>query len=334
MSYEAGNLVGNLMQIINPVTSAREIRYYREYVGYVLRELKRGNPQYEKGYKGLVSKIEENNRRGSATCNPILLVPGFWEDKAIYWDSILQYLRAEQTLHAYYLHLYSFRSIEENADKLVEIAEITREHTGAKKVDLIGHSMGGLVVTLASIKRPDLFGKCIALGAPLHGTLLATRAMAVFDRLPKFLLDKLQIDLGYDLVAVREMMFQSDFVQNAITRMRDNTEFQVHAFSIFSENDEAVIPWYSAVLDVVHNININRHLGKKFVGHIDLVYHPKMIKLIRSILDDNIDPSVYEPITFDECIQEAHERTPLKALSRGISRLPLFNSNELENNSV
>lgn len=328
MSYRAGNLVGNLMQVINPVTSAREVRYYREYFTYVLRELKRGNPQYEKGYKGLVKKIEDNNRRGSAKCNPILLIPGFWEDKSIYWDSILQFLRAEQTLHAYYLYLYSFRSVDENAQKLVEIAEVTRKLTGSKKVDLIGHSMGGLVVTLASIKRPDLFDKCIALGAPLHGTMLATRSMAVLERLPKPLLDGLQQNLGYDLVAVREMMFQSNFIRNMIDTARRNADFQVRCFSIFSENDEAVIPWYSSVLDFVHNININRHIGKKFVGHIDLVYHPQVIKLIRGILDDNVDPSVYEHVTFAECLREAQDRSPLKALSRGIARLPLLNNAE------
>lgn len=109
------------------------------------------------------------------TGHPIVLVPGFFTNRG--------YLRAwrQALLKAGYGQVYAvspepiFHSVEKNAAHVAEFVEQVLAKTGADKVILIGHSMGGLVIRLylhrfGGLDRAAL---AIAVGSPFRGTVLA-----------------------------------------------------------------------------------------------------------------------------------------------------------------
>jgi len=73
----------------------------------------------------------------------------------------------------------------------------------------------------------------------------------------------------------------------------------VDYYSIFSENDEVVLPWESAIKEGATNINVNKHLGLKNKGHIKLVYDDAVRQLISGILNNDIDKERFNGVKYE-----------------------------------
>lgn len=106
---------------------------------------------------------------------PVVLVPGFFTNRG--------YLRAwrQYLLKNGYGQVYAvspepiFESVESNAEHLARFVDEVLADTGAERVILIGHSMGGLVIRLYLHRFGGLAkaAMAIAVGSPFKGTVLA-----------------------------------------------------------------------------------------------------------------------------------------------------------------
>jgi len=118
---------------------------------------------------------------GGDARRPVILVHGYAQHTANFlW--LMRRLRRDG-----WLHLYSVRhtaiggDIERSAPRLGEAIDRIRRESGAPVVDVVAHSMGGLVARacLRARGRSSGIGRLITLGTPHQGTILAD--LAVLD---------------------------------------------------------------------------------------------------------------------------------------------------------
>ena len=272
--------ISNIRQTFNPLTLTIETPLIIKFLANSIRELK--NPQEIKTHDLLLEKIEINDPKHDAKQNPVLLVPGYLENPRIYYNH-LDNLRKYGIVHAYWVPLYPFKTIEENSGILSKIINDVLEKTKRREINLIGHSMGGLVVFKNAIDNSDLIDKCIAIGSPFSGTKAANIAYKVLeDIIGKRGIIELE-DRGYNLEPLRQMFYKSEFVKNL--RINNSVDY----YSIFSENDEVILPWESSVIQGAINININKTLGLNNRGHIRMLYEKNVRRIVSEISDNSLD---------------------------------------------
>lgn len=106
---------------------------------------------------------------------PIVLVPGFFTNRGYLWA-----WRRHLVRHGYgQVYAVSpqpvFESIERNAEHVARFVQEVLNDTGAERVVIMGHSMGGQVIRLYLHRFGGLqhVALAIAVGAPFRGTVLA-----------------------------------------------------------------------------------------------------------------------------------------------------------------
>src|SRR5208337_2847932 len=107
----------------------------------------------------------------AAPTHPVLLVHGFGGAKSS-WSLVAQALSAEGLIVDAMTYTPLGNSVEQLADRLVAQVEKMLARTGAPKVHLVGHSLGGVIVAQA-ISDPQLHGRVdtvITLGSPFGGS--------------------------------------------------------------------------------------------------------------------------------------------------------------------
>jgi triacylglycerol lipase len=111
------------------------------------------------------------HRSHPAHSRPVLLVHGFGGDKSS-WTLVADALTAEGLT----IHTMNYapvgNSVERLAQRLVAEVEELLSRTGAHKVHLVGHSLGGVIIAQA-ISDPRLVGRVdtvITLGSPFGGS--------------------------------------------------------------------------------------------------------------------------------------------------------------------
>lgn len=169
---------------------------------------------------------------------PVLLVPG-WGDNAPdhmgpFRGRLLQAGWAESRILA-----VTFRdpvgSNEEHAREVERSVQVLRSLTGADRVDVVAHSMGGLAVRhyLKFAGGDEHVRRAVFLGTPHRGTIAAMLAWGEGGR---------------------EMAPGSEF----LSRLNENNPFpdSVTALAIRTPIDMRVIPGSSAMLPGAHNLEI------------------------------------------------------------------------------
>lgn len=112
--------------------------------------------------------------------NPVIFVHG-WKENSRLWDSA----RANFTASGYppnYLYAWDYNTIQSNkttAQQFVDVVNQVLASTGATRVDVVTHSMGGLntrwyVKFLGGDAKVDDW---VSLGGPNHGSQLADQAL-------------------------------------------------------------------------------------------------------------------------------------------------------------
>jgi triacylglycerol lipase len=105
------------------------------------------------------------------TAPPVVLVHGFAASQTC-WFALRRALRTDgQTVHTFNYSPWA-SSVDELADRLTEYVEDVRAATGASKVHLVGHSLGGVIIAQALTRRRlarhvDLV---VTLGSPFGGS--------------------------------------------------------------------------------------------------------------------------------------------------------------------
>lgn len=145
-----------------------------------------------------------------------------------------------------------WKDLEEVEDILLEKCRHLHEWQG--RINLVGHSLGGLVARAVAQKAPEYFKRVITLAAPHHGTYSAL--------------------LGYFTKSARQMIPGSEYLKRLDKApLPEGVKF----YSIYSMRDPLILPYRSARLNGAVNIEL------RSVGHIGLI-GPKVYTVILNIL--------------------------------------------------
>jgi pimeloyl-ACP methyl ester carboxylesterase len=123
------------------------------------------------GFDGATSSSAPVKTSAASTTRPVLLVHGFAGTKSS-WSLIAHTLRARGLT----VEAMSYRplgtSVEQLAERLVAEVERILSRTGADRVHLVGHSLGGVVIAQAIADRrlSDRVDTVITLGSPFGGS--------------------------------------------------------------------------------------------------------------------------------------------------------------------
>ena len=151
------------------------------------------------------------------------------------------------------------------------------DRTGAARVDLVGYSAGGVVVRLwlADPARALRARRVVLLGTPNHGTELAGGAAAALG--PGLCASICQLAPGSGLLAE--------------LNRGDETPPGPRFFSIWTAQDQTVIPPATATLEGAANIRVQDVCPSARLGHGDLVTSPLALGLVVEALDGTLpDP--------------------------------------------
>lgn len=194
--------------------------------------------------------------------NPILLVHGWGANSACFL-AVQLWLKWRGYRNVYAVS-YTPPVIDARklANQLAKHIDAALAATGAAKVTIVAHSMGG-VLSRHAIKNLGMAGKIdkvISLGSPHMGSKLA-------GVLPG----------GGNIPQMRyRSEYMLDLAQGGLTPGSD-----VQYYSIYSEFDNFILPAHSSVLDGhAQNIHVPYH------GHVALLYSPVVFGLIESCLTE------------------------------------------------
>ncbi len=152
-----------------------------------------------------------------------------------------------------------FAPIEEFARRLGKRVDAILQSTGAEQIDLVGHSMGGLVARyyLEQLDGPGKVRRCVTIETPHHGSLLAMVAPGENGR---------------------QMRPGSTFLAD-LNYMESNPK-RSQIVSIWSPFDDMTIPPTSAILGgTARNVRIDH------VPHYTALFSPRIADIIVHELD-------------------------------------------------
>lgn len=196
----------------------------------------------------------------AATRDPVIIVAGTLSPAAIV-EPLAARLRADgYTVHIFELPNLGTGDIRASARALNTYADGIRARYGASRVDLIGHSQGG-VVARAYVKYDggaNEVDSLIGLGSPNYGTSIAN-IVAFFG-------------LGncIGITACNQMAIGSTF--NNELNAGDDTIGNVRYTNIYTSLDELVRPVENAAMrDGATNVRVQSQCWLRVVGHLGLV---------------------------------------------------------------
>jgi len=206
--------------------------------------------------------------------DPVIIVAGTGEP-AVVLAPLAARLRADgYGVWIFELPALGTIDINVSAARLNQFADDVRGQTGAGRVDLVGHSQGGLVARsyvkyLGGSAEVD---SLITLGAPHRGTYVANLATLV----------------GFGnclaIVACQQMTIGSSYL--ADLNAGDDTIEPVRYTTIRSVTDEIVRPVDTATLfDGAVNVLVQQRCWLRIVGHIGLVLDGTVYSGVRQALE-------------------------------------------------
>jgi triacylglycerol esterase/lipase EstA (alpha/beta hydrolase family) len=145
-------------------------------------------------------------------------------------------------------------SVPDLADRFAVAVKDVMDVSGAKRVHVVGHSLGGVIVRwfVQELGGDDVVDTCITIGAPHHGTFPAY--------------------LGFG-PAARDMRPGSEVVQRLENGFRRFTATRF--VNLYSDLDVLIIPPSSAVLP--ERPNVHQHLIED-LGHTSLLLSPVLVE--------------------------------------------------------
>ena len=178
---------------------------------------------------------------------PVLLLHGLFHNRAVWF---LMKQRLEQCGYTVVtVNLPPFAMVETMARKISETVEEILVTYDAEQVDIVGHSMGGLLARyyIEFMGGDKRVVHCVMLGTPNAGSKLAPFALSPIGR---------------------DLMPGSDFLTELNAAPLN---VNVRYISIFSRHDNLVIPAESAELPGAESIEV------EWLGHNSLLFHRETI---------------------------------------------------------
>lgn len=193
--------------------------------------------------------------------NPVLLLHGYIMSPLSAWPIMWARLRLDgHKCYTMFLKGIGLRDIRFSAEKTRKKVEKILARTGAKKIDLIGHSEGGMVARyyIQRFGGDKYVERCITLGTP-HGGTFETIIVVLTTA-------------GRQLLPLSSLI--RDLNKNGIPK-------EVKWTSIYSIYDECVIPWWSAHLFGAEN----KLIYWPPVFHVNMLYYPHVYNLVMEALE-------------------------------------------------
>ena len=174
----------------------------------------------------IIPRTESITVREDDGHNPIIFVHGMGGNRGNFY-LMSKYLSYHGRKRSYMIHFPGGLSTSEMASRLKTFIDEVKDVTGRDKVDIVAHSLGGLVVRLAiaDFDLGDSITKLVTLGTPHKGTFPARFATAqkIMDLRP-----------GSPFI---ERLDKSGIPEN------------VKCYSFWSSSDLFILPPESAILD-------------------------------------------------------------------------------------
>ncbi len=210
--------------------------------------------------------------------DPVIVVTGFTTGPLVepgYWPLVAR-LEADgydTTLVSY--PDYGIGDIHTQAARLGDAVASVKARTGATRVDLVAHSMGGLVSRdyIKNLGGAANVDSLVMLGTPNNGTLLA--AVGTF----------LTFGSCLGITACRQMATGSSFL--AQLNAGDASPGGVSYTDITTRVDELVIPYTSAFLPTdgnVSNVVVQNQCWLRWPGHLGLILDGAVYDGVRDAL--------------------------------------------------
>ncbi|WP_151529564.1 MULTISPECIES: triacylglycerol lipase [Corynebacterium] len=185
--------------------------------------------------------------------------------------------------------VYGLKPASESLAEVAADIEAVKAHTGAKKVDIVGYSLGG---TLASMYAKQVgsegVGTVITLGGAIHGTNLLGIARYAQEAnaagIPVYpAIDRIFGEVAKDLLAGSDAM-------NALAEGGIEVE-GVRYVSISSRTDTVVTPMANSQFDGPNSTALVLQDGcsQDLASHLGLPYSPRAISLTRRALGADVD---------------------------------------------
>lgn len=202
---------------------------------------------------------------------PILLLHGLFHNRSCWW---LIKRRLEQAglgpIHT--LNLNTWRSdIEPLTEQVAKMIDQLRREQGIEQVDLVGHSMGGLIARNYIQLRggASKVRNCICIASPHEGSRLAPFALTPLAQV---------------------LMPGSEFLQRLASAERPAG---LRILNLYSRHDNLVIPVESALLDGTPSVEISE------IGHSCLLYSRRVADRIIDSLREHMhaQPADQQPHT-------------------------------------
>ncbi len=116
-------------------------------------------------------------RRQGSGSQPVVLVHGYTQNR-VDFVYLSRALRRRGLGPVYGFNYYSLGDIRHNAKRLARFIDAVRHETGAAAVDLVCHSMGGLVARQCVRLDPSRIRRCVTIASP-HSGFAAGRSWVV-----------------------------------------------------------------------------------------------------------------------------------------------------------
>lgn len=218
---------------------------------------------------------------------PVILIHGTGNSKSV-WQDLGAELRSDGW--AVFAPDYGFRAtgpLSQSLDQLLAYIHTVMHATGGHSVILVGHSQGGLLSTLLSLRIPSKTKHVVCLAAPNHGTSLGGVVSGLI-RIPwtrnlmsSFVQNYWGIS-GLEQLTGSKMVFDS-------TTSRDITAPGVTYTCIASKTDQLIYPPTSCFLDdgatgAIENIFVQERFPQSVVLHEHMASDVRVRSLVREAL--------------------------------------------------
>ncbi|NLV56484.1 MAG: alpha/beta fold hydrolase [Acidimicrobiales bacterium] len=215
---------------------------------------------------------------GAAAKDPVIVVAGFTTGPLIApgYAPLVARLRADgYTTEILYYEDYGVGDIATQSAKLRDRVNALKARTGASKVDLVAHSMGGLVSRyyVKNLGGSAHVDSLIMLGTPNYGTSIAN--IASF----------LTLGTCIGITACQQMAIGSSFL-NALNA-GDDTIGNVRYTSIATSVDLIVTPYTTSFLandGNIQNVRVQSQCWLRFPGHLALILDGAVYDGVRDAL--------------------------------------------------
>lgn len=231
---------------------------------------------------------------------PVILVHGTFANMANNWVTVAPALAAQgycvyalnYGANAYtYGQVYGLGPIENSANELATFVNKVLTSTGAAKVDVIGHSQGGMMPRyyIKNLGGADRIYNLIAISPTSHGTTL-NGLTTLANQSPLFKQQALQFQQSIEqaINSGCQSCIQQETGSDFITRLNagGDTVAGVKYTVIETKYDEVVSPYKSAFLTGpgVNNITIQDQFPFDFSEHAAIAFDPVTLGYVSTIL--------------------------------------------------